>query len=133
MLILKYERPDFFNHRIYTEDHKTDYTRDDLKKVFAYFSKTHNASIQIDSTIIFWDCISEYENRVVTVRDYDGTNYTEAKKSFDKVKKNVMQWHDSCTDWHIIRLFLCLWFMLFIWSWLYGYVMILGQIRLLMA
>ena len=87
MLILKYERPDFFNHRIYTEDHKTDYTRDGLKKVFAYFSKTHNASIQIDSTIIFWDCISEDENRVVTVRTYDGMNYTEAKKSLAKLKK----------------------------------------------
>lgn len=87
MLILKYERLDFFNHRIYTEDTKQGYTRDDLKKVFAYFSKTHNATVQIDSTVIFWECLTEYENRVVTVRNCDGMNYTEAKKSFDKVKK----------------------------------------------
>lgn len=87
MLILKYERLDFFNKRIYTEDKKDSYTKDDLKKVFAYFNKTHNATIQINSTVIFWDCLTEYENRIVTVRNYDGINYTESKKSYDKTKK----------------------------------------------
>lgn len=87
MLILKYDRLDFFNHRIYTEDKKDSYTKEDLKKVFAYFSKTHDASIQIDNVVVYWDCLSEYENRIVTVRNYDGMNYTESKKSFDKVKK----------------------------------------------
>lgn len=65
MLILKYERKDFFNHRIYTEDKKEHHTKEDLKKVFTYFGKTSNASIQIDNVVIFWDCLSEYENRVV--------------------------------------------------------------------
>ena len=46
MLILKYDRKDFFNHMTYTEDKKNSYTKEDLKKVFAYFSKTHDASIQ---------------------------------------------------------------------------------------
>ena len=89
MLILKYERLDFFNHRIYTEDTKQDYNKDDLKKVFSYFSKTHGATIQLDNMVIFWDCLSEYENRVVTVRNYDSMNYTEAKKSFNKAKKEL--------------------------------------------
>lgn len=87
MLILKYERQDFFNHRIYTEDKKEHFTREDLKKVFAYSGRTHDASIQIDNVVVFWDCLSEHENRVATVRNYDGMNYTESKKSFDKVKK----------------------------------------------
>ena len=87
MLILKYERLDFFNHRIYTEDRKDSYTREDLKRVFTYFNKTHNASIQIDGMIIFWDCLDEYENSIVTVRTYDGMNYAESKKSYDKAKK----------------------------------------------
>ena len=87
MLILKYERLDFFNHRIYTEDKKENYTRDDLKKVFLYFSRTHDACIQIDNVVVYWNCLSEYENRIVTVRNYDGRNYDESKKSFDKVKK----------------------------------------------
>lgn len=51
MLILKYDRIDFFNHRIYTEDKKDSYTREDLKKVFTYLSKTNDASIQIDSVL----------------------------------------------------------------------------------
>ncbi len=88
MLILKYERLDFFNHRIYTEDKKEDYTKEDLKRVFSYFNKTHDATIQVDNVVIFWDCLAEYENKVVTVRNYDGMNYTEAKKSYDKVKKD---------------------------------------------
>ncbi len=87
MLILKYERLDFFNHRIYTEDKKDSYTKEDMKKVFSYFSRTHDASIQINNIVIYWDCLTEYENRVVTVKTYDGTNYTETKKSYDKLKK----------------------------------------------
>ena len=31
--------------------------------------------------------MTEFENRVVTVREYDGRNYTESKQGFDKVKK----------------------------------------------
>lgn len=95
MLILKYERLDFFNHRIYTEDKKENFTREDLKKVFSYFGKTHDASIQIDNTVVFWDCLTEYENRIVTVRDYDGMNYTEQKKSFDKAKKECYAMADK--------------------------------------
>ena len=87
MLILKYDRLDFFNDRIYTEDKKDNYTRDDLKKVFAYFSKTHDSSIQIDNVVVYWDSLIEYENRIITIRYYDGRNYDESKKSFDKVKK----------------------------------------------
>ncbi len=87
MLILKYERLDFFNNRIYTEDKKQNYSKEDLKKVFAYFSKTHDATIQLKNIVIFWDCLAEYENRIVTIRNYDGMNYSEAKKSYDKVKK----------------------------------------------
>lgn len=87
MLIIKYERIDFFNNRIYTEDKKQNYSREDLKKAFLYFSRTYDTSVQIDDTIFYWDSLAEYENRIATVRYYDGMNYTEAKKSYDKVKK----------------------------------------------
>lgn len=87
MLIIKYERIDFFNSRIYTEDKKRNYTKEDLKKAFLYFSRTYDTSVQIDDTVIFWDSLEEYENRIVTVRYYDGMSYTETKKSYDKAKK----------------------------------------------
>ncbi|KJJ72317.1 hypothetical protein [Clostridium sp. FS41] len=87
MLILKYERIDFFNNRVYTEDKKQNYNKEDLKKAFLYLSRTYDTSIQIDDTIIYWDSLAEYENRIVTVRYYDGLNYTEMKKSYDKAKK----------------------------------------------
>lgn len=31
--------------------------------------------------------LSEHENRIATVRNYDGMNYVESKKSYDKAKK----------------------------------------------
>lgn len=95
MLILKYDRIDFFNHFTYTEDKKENYTKEDLKKVFTYFSKTSTASIQIDNIVVFWDCVLEYENRVVTVRYYDGMNYDELKKSFEKAKKECYAMADK--------------------------------------
>lgn len=87
MLIIKYERKDFFNGRIYTEDKKQNYSKEDLKKAFLYFSRTYDTSVQIDDAVIYWNSLAEYENKIATVRYYDGMNYTEAKKSYDKVKK----------------------------------------------
>lgn len=87
MLILKYERKDFFGNRVYTEDKKDRHNRDDLKKAFLYFGKTNNATVQIDNTVIFWDTWAEYGNRIATVRKYDGMNYAESKTSYDKLKK----------------------------------------------
>ena len=87
MLIIKYDRIDFFNGRVYTEDKKQNYSKEDLKKAFSFFSKTYDACVQIDDTVIFWDSLTEYENRIATVRYFDGLNYTEVKKSYDKAKK----------------------------------------------
>ena len=80
MLTLKYDRIDFFNKRIYTEDSKTNYNRDDLKRAFLYFGKTNNATVQIEETVIFWGCLTEYENRIATVRKFDGINYTRSEE-----------------------------------------------------
>lgn len=89
MLIIKYDRIDFFNNHIYTEDNKKNYSKEDLKKAFSYFAKNHNVTIQIDNTVIFWDSLTEYENKIITVRGYDGLNYSDIKKSYDKVKKEL--------------------------------------------
>ncbi len=87
MLIIKYERKDFFNNWIYTEDKKQNHGKEDLKKAFLYFSRTYDTSVQIDDTIFYWDSLVEYENKIVSVRYYDGMSYTETKKSYDKAKK----------------------------------------------
>lgn len=89
MLILKYERRDFFNNCVYTEDTKQNHGKEDLKRVFTFFSKTYDTSVQIDDIIIFWDSLTEYENRIVTVRCYDGRSYSDSKKSYEKAKKEV--------------------------------------------
>lgn len=89
MLILKYDRIDFFNNRVYVEDTKQNYGKEDLKRAFTFFSKTYDATVQIDDIVIFWDCLAEYENRIVTVRCYDGRNYSDSKKSYEKAKKEV--------------------------------------------
>ena len=80
-LTIKYNRKDFFSNRIYTEDTKTYFTKNDLVKAFSFISKDHDAAIQIDSMCIYWDCISDFEKKTVTVRIYDGRNYTRQFKS----------------------------------------------------
>lgn len=59
------------------------------KKVFSYFSKNNSATIQLENMVIYWDSYTDFENRVATVRFYDGMNYTEIKKSYETVKKDV--------------------------------------------
>lgn len=87
MLIMKYERKDFFGNRQYTEDSKENYNREDVKKAFLHLSKDRFSSVQKESTVYFWENIEDFENQVMTVRVFDGRNYTDAKKAFDKVKK----------------------------------------------
>lgn len=65
MLIIKYERIDFFNSRIYTEDKKQNYCKEDLKKAFLYFSRTYDTSVQINDTVIFWDSLEVYGKSLV--------------------------------------------------------------------
>jgi hypothetical protein len=90
MLIMKYERKDFFGHYQYVEDSKDHYKLEDVKKCFNFFGKEKFVVVQIENVIYAWDTCTDFENRVVLVRTYDdGRNYTETKKSFDLVKKEV--------------------------------------------
>lgn len=87
-LTLKYNRKDFFGTHLYTEDTKHNFTKADLTKAFLFFSKNEDTAIQIDSMVIYWDKFSEFENKTVSVRMYDGRSYTEGKMQFDDLKKN---------------------------------------------
>ncbi len=87
-LTIKYNRKDFFGNRIYSEDTKQDFTKADLTKAFLFFSKNNETAIQIDDMVIHWNTFSDFENKNVSVRMYDGRNYTEGKMPFDNLKKN---------------------------------------------
>ena len=63
-LTIKYNRKDFFGNRIYTEDTKENFTKTDMTKAFLFLKK------------------------MVSVRIYDGKNYTTGKTPFDVIKKN---------------------------------------------
>lgn len=87
-LTIKYNRKDFFGNRIYTEDTKENFTKTDMTKAFLFLSKNNDAAVQIDSMVIYWDSISDFEKKMVSVRIYDGKNYTTGKTPFDVIKKN---------------------------------------------
>ena len=87
-LTIKYNRKDFFGNRIYTEDAKENFTKNDLVKAFLFLSKNNDAAIQIDSMVIYWDCISDFENKMISLRLYTGNGYTTGKTPFDVIKKN---------------------------------------------
>jgi len=86
-LTIKYNRKDFFGSSIYTEDTKEGFTKNDLMKAFLSMSKNWDVAIQIDSMCIYWDKMSEFENRMVSVRAYDRHGYTEGKATFEDIKK----------------------------------------------
>lgn len=88
-IIVKYERKDFFGKRVYTEDSINNYKKDDLKKAFLFLSKNNAVTVQKENIVYFWDNHTEYENRILTIRIFDGSNYTEEKKAFDLVKKDA--------------------------------------------
>lgn len=41
--------------------------------------------------VIFWDSLSEFENKIVSVRSYEnnGVSYDEKKIELDKLKKEI--------------------------------------------
>ncbi len=90
MLTMKYNRKDIFGRYQYTEDSKDNYTRDDIKKAFMFLGKERNATVQKESLIYFWDSMTDFENRIMTVRTFDNVNcrsYSDRKMAFEKVKK----------------------------------------------
>lgn len=93
MLILKYERKNFFGKRVYTEDNVYDQTKEDVKKAFLFLSRNHDAAIEIQEkhTVYFWDCVDDFDNRKLTVRKFftDKIGYEEKKKPFESVKKEI--------------------------------------------
>lgn len=90
MLTMKYERKDFFGCYQYTEDSKENYSREDVKKAFLHLSKGRFSTVQKEDIIYFWDNITDFENRIMTVRTFDTVNcrsYTDNKMIFNKAKK----------------------------------------------
>ena len=71
-----------FNHN------RTGFTKAYLMKAFLCFPKNHDAAIQIDSMVIFWDSTADREQKKVSVRIYRDMNYTEGKISFEEIKRS---------------------------------------------
>lgn len=92
MLIVKYERKDFFGRKQYTEDIADFYGKPELKKAFLALGKDHDIAVQVDNVLYAWDSMSEFENRILLVRTFDSEtlkNYVDNKRSFDTVKKEI--------------------------------------------
>lgn len=89
-LVLKYERRNFFGFREYTEDTCHYPKMKDLQAVMRYLKKDNMAAVVYSKYTLFWDSFSDFENGIISVRYYDVYgNYTEEKKSFEVVKKEV--------------------------------------------
>lgn len=68
-LIIKYNRKDFFGNSIYTEDTKSNFTKNDLVKAFLFLSKNNDTAVQIDNMVIYRDCMYEFEIKTVSADD----------------------------------------------------------------
>lgn len=92
-VIVKYEREDFFGNRTYTEDKVLYPSYKDLKKVFREFQKDHNFAFEMGNDVYFWENLSEFEQKLLTVRSYENKtcslNYTVKKEDVNKLKKEI--------------------------------------------
>lgn len=88
MLIVKYNAKNFFGDIEYREDKKEYPTFDDIKKAMKFLKKSHDNAITIDSTVLFWDSMMNFEHGVLTARDYDGMSYKEYLWNYDGCKAN---------------------------------------------
>lgn len=89
-IILKYERKNFFGNREYTEDTCNFPKMKDLQAAIRYLKKDNMAAVVYSQFTLYWDSSSEFEDGIVSVRYYDTYgNYTEKKKSFEVVKKEI--------------------------------------------
>lgn len=88
ILKIKYTRKDFFGSRLFTEDTKEYFTKNDLKKAFLFMSRDNDVTIQIDNIVIYWNSISDFDEKIITIRAYNGNNFSEGKMSFDNIKKS---------------------------------------------
>lgn len=87
MLIVKYERKDFFGNRIYTEDTKNNETLKDIKKAFLFLKNNHNATMQIDNTVLYWDSLQGFEYKTLECREYDSVGgYKSCSWDYDGCK-----------------------------------------------
>lgn len=96
-IIFKYDRKDFFGHRVYTEDTAA-LTKDTVKRCFAGLKKDRMSAIEISglflhSVVITWNTYTDFDMDIVLVRFYEEWNsYTDKKMSFTKAKKLINDW-----------------------------------------
>ena len=89
MLTVKYDRKNFFGDRIYTEDTKKNPTLKDIQKAFRFLKSDYSAAIQINSTVLFWDSLQNFEYGTLTAREYDNNHsYNEFIWDYGGCKKN---------------------------------------------
>lgn len=88
MLIVKYDRKNFFGDRIYTEDIKKNETLADIKKAFHFLKNNHDATIQINNSIFYWDSLQNFEYKTLTCREYKENSYTEVIWDYEGCKNN---------------------------------------------
>ena len=92
MLVVKYNRKNFFGDEEYCEDKKENFSLPDLKKAFLFLKRNYSATIEIDNIVLSWDSIQNFEHGVLTGREYESwNNYKEYLWNYDSCKKNYYQ------------------------------------------
>lgn len=87
-----YNSKDFFGQYDFREETKEFANMDDLKKAFRAMKKDKDFAVHVDNRSLVWDSYSDFENGIVTVREYAAwNNYDKIKMSWEKMKKYITQ------------------------------------------
>ena len=91
-ILYKYTLDGIFSVKAHlVEEEKDNVTKQNLQDVFKHFKKARNSSIFVnDNTLIYFDKYEEWDNDIVTVREYESWNsYDEHKATFKTIKSKL--------------------------------------------
>lgn len=93
-ITVKYDRRDFFGHRIYTEDVKEAVEKPDAEKAFRFLKSNQSVALNIDDDmVLYWDDAQDYNNSVLTVkRSYSWNHCNVSKVAFSQIKRGIMSY-----------------------------------------
>lgn len=92
LITVAYMRKDFWGSSEPVQETNKYATIEDLQKAFRALKKDREFVIHIEGKYsVFYDSLVDWENGIVTVREFEAWNsYDEKKVAFEKIKKEIM-------------------------------------------
>lgn len=89
MVTVKYFQKNFWGTEEFRVDSKKNATYNDIKRAFRFLTQSNKNTIEIKNMVFYWDTLTDFEYKTLTVREFSGNsfNYKEYSWDYDGCKK----------------------------------------------